>query len=300
MTGYGEATRIINNKEWRCVVQSVNSRHLDCRCRLPNQYQSLEPVLRDQVKKGIERGKVDVTFSFASVADGIDNADSSANFINVPWVVGFCRTGERLIESIGWQFSGPLQSSLMQSALNRREAFDTLSVASVDAAEQLPYLLGEALCLHLESTRIEGAHLATDMRHRIYLLEKMLNEIDNSSRLMPKIFKDRIEQRLSVLLDDNSINLDESRLCQEVAFLVDKSDISEEIVRFNSHLTQFLGELEFESSSRKGKKLEFITQEILREINTIGSKANLLEITRIVVDAKNELEKIREQVQNVV
>ena len=117
---------------------------------------------------------------------------------------------------------------------------------------------------------------------------------------MPQIFKERIEQRLTALLVDSPVSPDEARICQEIAFLVDKADISEEIVRFKSHLAQFLNELELESSKRKGKKLEFITQEMLREVNTIGSKANLIEITRNVVDAKNELEKIREQVQNVI
>ncbi len=300
MTGYGEATRIINDKEWRCVVQSVNSRHLDCRCRLPNQYQSLEPAVRDQVKKSVERGKVDVTFSLVSVEESSDRTLLPDNYFNVSWVSGFCRAGEQLVDSLNWPKSDPLYSALIQSALARREAFDTSTVMYEGSAEQLSDLLKDALFLHLESRRAEGTHLAADMRHRISLLDSFIKQVQTSALTMPQIFKERIEQRLAALLVDSPVTPDEARLCQEIAFLVDKADISEEIVRFKSHLAQFLNELELESSKRKGKKLEFIVQEMLREINTIGSKANLLEITRNVVDAKNELEKIREQVQNVI
>ena len=300
MTGYGEATQIIKDKEWRCVVQSVNSRHLDCRCRLPNQYQSLEPVVRDQVKKSVERGKVDVSFSFASVEEAGDASPLVDNYFNVTWVTGFCQAGEQLVESLNWPQTELLWSTLLQSALNRREAFDSSSEICEDSVAQLSDLLKETLLLHLESRKAEGSHLAADMRHRISLLEEVILKVQASALLMPQIFKGRIEQRLATLLDDNSVNLDEARLCQEIAYLVDKADISEEIVRFESHLAQFLNELEVVSSRRKGKKLEFIAQEMLREVNTIGSKANLLEITRNVVDAKNELEKIREQVQNVI
>ena len=300
MTGYGESTRIIKDKEWRCVVQSVNSRHLDCRCRLPNQYQSLEPVVRAQVKKSVERGKVDVSFSFTSVEEAGDASPLVDNYFNVTWVTGFCQAGEQLVESLNWPKTELLRSTLLQSSLNRREAFDSSSEICEDSVAQLSGLLKETLLLHLESRKAEGSHLAADMRHRISLLEEVILKVQASALLMPQIFKGRIEQRLATLLDDNSVNLDEARLCQEIAHLVDKADISEEIVRFESHLAQFLNELEVVSSRRKGKKLEFIAQEMLREVNTIGSKANLLEITRNVVDAKNELEKIREQVQNVI
>ena len=117
---------------------------------------------------------------------------------------------------------------------------------------------------------------------------------------MPAIFKQRIAERLNTLIEDNQFELDPARMSQEVAHLIDKADITEEIVRFNAHIEQFYAEINDQVADRKGKKLEFIVQEMLREINTVGSKANLLEITRSVVEVKNELEKIREQVQNVV
>ncbi|MEA3333554.1 MAG: YicC/YloC family endoribonuclease [Pseudomonadota bacterium] len=300
MTGYGEATLIINEVEWRCVVQSVNSRYLDCRCRLPHNIQSLEPLIRGQVKKSIERGKVDIVFSYSSVEESVAVGQSPANIFNSSWVAGFCRAGEELLGSLEWPKTECMYSAVMQAAFARREAFDIPSENVVDISASIMNLLADSLDLHLESRSKEGHHLAVDFRHRLSLLSEKMADIEKLAVSMPQIFKERIELRLSLLLDDGPQKLDESRLCQEVAYLVDKADISEEIVRFRAHVAQFNDDLVSKSNNRKGKKLEFIVQEMLREINTVGSKANLLEITQNVIDIKNELEKIREQVQNVI
>ena len=300
MTGYGEALLVINDKEWRCVVQSVNSRYFDCRCRMPQNMQFLEPLIRGQVKKVVERGKVDIVLTYESV-DGIDSdGQPAANFFNDSWVTGFCRAGEGLVNSLDWPVNEYIYSTILQAALARREALVLPSVNLDDISAPILELLVHALDLHLESRSNEGAHLAADFRLRISLLCDKMSEIEKLAVDMPLIFKERIEQRLSLLLEEGHHKLDESRLCQEVAYLVDKADISEEIVRFRAHVTQFTDDVESKSNNRKGKKLEFIVQEMLREINTIGSKANLLEITQNVVEIKNELEKIREQVQNVI
>ncbi|MCD6430893.1 MAG: YicC family protein [Deltaproteobacteria bacterium] len=300
MTGYGEATQIVNDRELRCVVQSVNSRYLDCRFRLPHNFQSLEPRFKGLVKKIVERGKVDIVLSFEVVGVEWTDASSSSNYFNGPWIAGFCNSAEGLADTLGWPVTDHMRSVLMQSALSRREAFESPAENIEESADLFLGLLQKALLLHLDSRKIEGAHLAADFHLKISLLSDKMSEIELSAIGMPQIFKDRIGQRLASILEDGRVSLDESRLCQEVAYLVDKADISEEIVRFRAHISQFLDVLESETSSRKGKKLEFIVQEMLREINTVGSKANLLEITRNVVDIKNELEKIREQVQNVI
>ncbi len=300
MTGYGEATIQIGEKQWQFVVQSVNSRYLDCRCRLPLAFQSLELQFRAIVKKYVERGKVDVVLTSSMVEALPLSGESASAYFNKSWIAGFCSAGAGLFDSLGWSSNDQMRSSLLQSALGRKEAFDVPSENIEDVTASLDKLLHNALKCHLESRKKEGHCLAADFRHRILLLEKMLSQIEMHADGMPKIFKDRIKQRLKTLLDDVKVELDEARLCQEVAYLVDKADISEEIVRLRAHLVQFIDEIENSSNGRKGKKLEFVVQEMLREINTIGSKANLLEITRNVVEMKNELEKIREQVQNVI
>ena len=300
MTGYGEATQKFNDREWRCVVQSVNSRYFDCRCRLPHNFQSIESRFKELAKKFIERGKVDVVVTYEACDARGSDSPSLSNYFNVPWVTGFCHSSVELVDSLGWPLTENLYSTLLSSAFTRREAFDSPSENIDEVAAPILLLLRSALELHHESRKKEGSHLAADFRRRIYFLVNKMTEIEGSASVMPQVFKKRIELRLVSIIDDNRITLDESRLCQEIAYLIDKADISEEIVRFKSHIAQFLDEVESETTNRKGKKLEFIIQEILREINTIGSKANLLEITRNVVDIKNELEKIREQVQNVI
>ena len=300
MTGYGEATQIFNDREWHCVVQSVNSRYFDCRCRLPHNFLSIEQRFKELAKKSIERGKVDIVLTFNACDSRRPDSPSLSNYFNVPWVTGFCHSAVDLVDSLGWPLTEHLHSTLLNSALTRREAFDSSSDNIDEIADPVLLLLRKALDLHHESCKKEGTHLVDDFRRRIFLLSEIMTEIEGSASGMPQIFKKRLELRLAAILNDNHIALDESRLCQEVAYLVDKADISEEIVRFRAHIAQFLDEVECETTNRKGKKLEFIIQEMLREINTIGSKANLLEITRNVVDIKNELEKIREQVQNVI
>ena len=300
MTGYGEATLVIKDKEWRCVVQSVNSRYLDCRCRMPHNIQSFEPQIRTRVKKIVERGKVDIVLTYDSVDEAVSDGTLSANLFNRTWISGFCRAGEELVSSLGWPKTEHIHPVILQAAFARREAFVMPPENLDDLTAPVLELLGNALDLHLKSRSQEGSHLAADFRLRITLFSEKMSEIERLALGMPQIFKERINQRLSLLLDEGRYQLDEARLCQEVAYLVDKADISEEIVRFRAHVAQFNNDVESKSDNRKGKKLEFIVQEMLREINTIGSKANLLEITQNVVEIKNELEKIREQVQNVI
>ena len=300
MTGYGEATVIAGDKEWRIVIQSVNSRYLDCRCRLPHTLHSLEPQFRSAVKKFVERGKVDIVLTSSVVDSTESEVDSSSTYFNNSFIAGYCMAGVALVDSLGWSVNDQMHSSLLQSALARREAFDAPSENIEEVSDILDTLLMEALKSHLESRKKEGLYLAADFRRRISIIAELLSEVEKHAVEMPEIFKDRIEQRLTLILSDTHVHLDETRLCQEVAYLIDKADISEEIVRLRAHLEQFIHEIESLSTNRKGKKFEFVVQEMLREINTIGSKANLLEITRNVVDMKNELEKIREQVQNVI
>ncbi len=300
MTGYGEAAAVFADLEWRCVIQSVNSRNLDIRFRLPSALNGLEIAFRKELQKVLARGKVDVSFSFVLQTAGDDLASLSADYFNSDWVAGFCASGEKILARMDWQSSDVMRAALLRAAFNQRDAFAADELKLDNLADDLFGLLHDALDLHLRSRAQEGKHLATDILGRLQVLEKHLHCISDKAAAMPDLFKDRIRERIELLIDSNQYELDQARMSQEVAHLIDKADISEEIVRFRAHIEQLSVEINESSESRKGKKLEFIVQEMLREINTIGSKANLLEITRLVVDVKNELEKIREQVQNVV
>jgi uncharacterized protein (TIGR00255 family) len=281
------------------VIQSVNSRNLDVRFRFPPGLQALEVKFRKQLQNIIARGKVDVGFSYATLnpVDSVEN--NSTHSFNMPWVIAFCKSGEVLLDSLEWRSSDILQSALLRTAFSQRDAFSDAGTDVDVVADSLQQLLLDALDLHLESRRQEGVHLAEDIKSRLAFLISYINGIANKADSMPELFRQRINDRLALLIDNNKFELDPARVAQEVAHLIDKADISEEIVRFNAHIQQFYTEIDI-AAERKGKKLEFIVQEMLREINTIGSKANLLEITKMVVEVKNELEKIREQVQNVV
>ena len=300
MTGYGEAVSAAGDREWRCVVQSVNSRNLDARFRLPSSLHSLELQLRKSLQKVIARGKVDVVFSFNMVAGSGTAGKFTSSLFNSDWVADFCRSGESLLDSLAWQSSDSLRSAFLQSAFTQRDAFAEPVVEIDSVADLLDQLLQKALSHHLDSRKREGELLAVDMLERLALLREYLVAISEHAALMPQSFKERIALRIDTLIDKNQFEVDLSRMTQEVAHLIDKADVSEEIVRFNAHIDQFCAEINDSAAERKGKKLEFIVQEMLREINTVGSKANLLEVTRLVVEVKNELEKIREQVQNVV
>jgi len=299
MTGYGEALGLIDGREWRCVVQSVNSRNLDARFRLPSKLHVLEIPFRKVVQKQISRGKVDVVFTYSQTHEKSEPVNSVELF-NPSWVVGFCRAGESLLDALSWQSSDSLRATILQSAFSQKDAYTENQVDIESVADFLNQLLLTALDKHFTSRQQEGDQLALDILSRLSQLAEYIADISTKAASMPDLFRERINLRIDSILADRQFELDQSRLSQEVAHLIDKADISEEIVRFNAHILQFTTEINKLSVSRKGKKLEFIVQEMLREINTIGSKANLLEITRSVVEVKNELEKIREQVQNIV
>lgn len=299
MTGYGEASASFSSRDWRITVQSVNSRYLDLRFCLPSALLACEGAFRERLKTSVERGKVDVVLNY-SLTDG-SASELTRSYFNKSWIAGFCEAGTMLIDSLQWPASDQLRAVILQSAFNRREAAavddeaDTLS----EFLPQLLTLFDNALEAHRNSCQQEGLQLALDIKARLQSLSQGIDAIELSARDLPAVFKERLELRVAALLSDRTF-LDESRLAQEISYLVDKADITEELVRFRAHLSQFLHELEIDTSVRKGKKLEFITQEMLREINTIGSKSGILQITQCVVDAKNELERIREQIQNVI
>ncbi len=297
MTGYGELSRELGERRWRCVVQSVNSRYLDCRVRLPQEYISLEPALRGLLKNKLIRGKVDLVLSYEKLY--LDPGDGAGDFDKAA-AKQFCRAGLELLRELGWQNGEPVyRQALLSASLQQAMTSRTAEVDESGLPEQIKLLVSEALLLHRQSCLDEGRELSTFFLSAMQDLNGRIDKIHSLALQMPELFKQRLQSRISRLVDNN-LELDQARLCQEIAHQVDRSDVSEEIVRFKSHIKQFCSVIESSKELRKGKKLDFIVQELSREINTITAKASFLELTREAVEVKTVLEQVREQVQNVV
>ena len=297
MTGYGELSRDIGSRRWRCVVQSVNSRYLDCRMRIPNEYVSFEPVLRNIMKQSLIRGKIDLVLSYENI---LVEGGSTLPTLDADLIVDFCESGKGVLQGLGWSPEDPgFRRTILFHAIQQSLASQVSRNDDKVLIDELKLLVTDTLELHRQSCFDEGRELAEFFISAIDDLHHRMERISSLAADMPAVFKERLQERINRLMD-KSLELDESRLCQEVAHQVDRSDISEEIVRFNSHLKQFREVVSVKGDLRKGKKLDFIIQELSREINTITAKANLLELTREAVEIKSHLEQIREQVQNVV
>jgi uncharacterized protein (TIGR00255 family) len=288
MTGFGVAKKLSQELDISIKIQTVNSRYCDINIRMPSVYNMYEIGIRNAIRKHVSRGKVDVYLeirdlredsvvpvlnkavvnAIVTVLEDIPNLSSIDKTLNVGTLLNF----HQALKLENKEFDNP-------------EEFESLLLECVE----------DALLQLLENRANEGSTLVLDIQSRIGTCSKLLEEISNHSRQIKLEYKDKLHERISEILESEDV--DEGRLEQEVAFLVDRADITEEIVRFRSHLERF-GEI-ITKGGEVGKKLDFLMQELNREINTIGSKAKSLEVNRIVVDVKSELEKVREQVQNI-
>ncbi|MBN2706477.1 MAG: YicC family protein [Deltaproteobacteria bacterium] len=302
MTGYGEAERRIDRFLIRFVLQSVNSRFLDVRFRLPHSFAGLEARLREKITANLERGKVDVFFYHEAVVDSSDAFAVSVDYslLNVDYISRFYREARAVIADLGCERQTDiLLPALFSSVFSRREAYDTSEAALPVTYEEVLLLFDEALQALAAARLAEGKNLAASFARGLSNLSDLIVSIENLAGGLTAVLLERLHNRLTSILSGQGVELDPSRVHQEVALLAEKADIAEELLRFKSHVQQFDAEI-VEPVLRKGKKLEFLLQEMLREVNTIGSKANCLEITKLVLEAKNEVEKMREQVQNVI
>ena len=268
-------------------IHSLNSRYFDLSARLPRTLQRLEPQLRQNVQSALARGKINL-----AVTVTIDDGAEAPLRINRPRLQQY--------HDLFMQIKAELSLEEGPSFSQYTGLGDVLTTDEVDRDELLEGLLQESLKEALdqasEMRRKEGAHLATDLESR---LDNILAEVDSiekgaADRRAGDL--ERLRARIGELVAD--VALDESRLLQEVALLADKRDISEECIRLRSHMELFRGYMQDEE--RAGKRLGFLLQEMVREVNTIGSKTDDVEITHAVVRAKDQLEKIREQVQNIL
>jgi uncharacterized protein (TIGR00255 family) len=269
-------------------MRSVNSRTLDIAVRLPRTHSQLEERIKGLVRERFARGRIDVFVELVSIAQsGIVYA------VDEQLVESFARAVKKIAEVSGIDLAVSASDFLRQDGLLTQTRVET------DALEQWPVLEKAMIqaCQELASMRkIEGAALAEDLLRHLDQVKALTGQIEKLAGSLPAVLKERFVQRMAQLAQ-NAADLDPGRMAQEAAFLADKADISEEIVRAYSHVAQFTAIMEGPEPS--GRQLNFLAQELHREFSTMGSKSPLAELSHKVVDAKTLVEKIREQVANV-
>lgn len=291
MTGFGRGCASSLTKKITFEIKSLNSKQFDFSMRVPSFFRELEVDTRNQLASDLERGKVDVTVSVENIA-----TETSAS-INIPVLAAYKEELEKMSSELGIPQPIDWYQVLMRLP-------DALKVETVkmedDDVEAFVAARDEAVAALNDFRKQEGEKLYTFFREKIENIRALLKEVEpyEESRV-PKI-KARLEEQLSRL---TSIEYDKGRLEQELIFYIEKLDVSEEKLRLKSHLDYFIQTLDGEEKGKgqgQGKKLGFITQEMGREINTLGSKSNQAEMQKIVVNMKDELEQIKEQVLNVL
>lgn len=287
MTGYGRAVQTHNGKEFTVEIRSVNNRYLDTSVRLPRVLSFAEDAVKRAVKARISRGKVDVSVSLRD-----EGGAASRVTLNRPALEGYLAAMREMVEAYG------VSGDISVAVLSRMPEVFTVEKPEIDEAQLLAELMEtvEAALSVFDTMRTtEGAALAADIRGRGETILARVSEIERESPQTVADYRARLEAKLREVLESKSI--DESRILTEAAIFADKVAVDEETVRLRSHLHQMDGMLT--DGGAIGRKLDFLLQEMNRETNTIGSKCCDLRLTRIVVEIKAELEKIREQTQNV-
>jgi len=287
MTGYGRNEQTIDNFDVSIEIKSVNHRYADYNIRVPKYYSFLEEKIKSHLQKNIARGKVDV---FVSVYKTID--DSKEISLNSSLAESYINALRTLATDFG------IKDDISVSTVARYNDIFEVNHKAEDEAElwgRVITVLEHALEGFLDMRTREGEKLATDMLMRNDLIRTELKRVEEIAPQTVIEYREKIEQRIRELLENATI--DENRLLTETAIYADKLSITEEIIRLSSHLDEF--DLIMKQGEAVGRKLDFLLQEMNREINTIGSKSNNLDIAKIVVNIKSELEKIREQLQNI-
>ena len=287
MTGYGRAVKTLNGREITVELRSVNNRFLDCNVKIPRAYSYAEDAVKQAVKEQVARGKVDV---FVTVSANAEDAVKIS--LNRPIVEGYLTALRTLAADYG------LRDDLSAMSVGRMTDVFLLEKPEQDEKQNTADLVSvvqEALAAYNAMRQTEGAALAADLRSHAAAILSYVERVEQRSPVTVAEYRARLEAKLREVLESKSI--DESRIITEAAIFADRIAVDEETVRLRSHLAQLDSLLT--AGSPVGRKLDFLLQEMNREANTIGSKGNDLEQARNVVEIKAELEKIREQVQNI-
>ena len=285
MTGFGKITESLENKKITIELRSLNSKSLDLTTRIPQEYRDLEAELRSLISSGLDRGKID--FSITAEQNGV----SKQVAINKPLALSYIKDLAEL-----QQLADLPQSDILSIISKLPDVFiaEKTDLNSTEKAFVLQ-LAEQAINKLNEFRRQEGIALEKDFFEQIEQIQSNLAQIPKYEQGRISIIKERIKRNLEEL--DTAVNYDSNRLEQELIFYMEKLDVSEEKMRLQNHLVYFLETMKTEKS---GKKLGFIAQEIGREINTLGSKSNHVEMQKLVVNMKDSLEKIKEQVLNTL
>ena len=287
MTGYGRARKTLNKRDITVEVRSVNNRYLDCTVKMPRMYTFAEDAIKQCVQKAISRGKVDVFITVDASA-----ADVAKVTVNRELAAGYAAALRELSEVCGTEpHITPEQLSRFPDVLTVTKADEDLETVSADFCE----VLGEALVSYNEMRAAEGAKLAEDILGRLSTIEGYTTQVEKRSPETVREYREKLTFRMQEVLQSTTI--DAQRILTEAAIYADKTAVDEETVRLRSHVAQLRGMVE--SNEPMGRKMDFLIQEVNRESNTIGSKCNDVDIARVVVGLKAEVEKMREQVQNV-
>ena len=287
MTGYGRAVAAVNGREFTVELRSVNNRYLDCTVKLPRALSFAEDAVKQAVKASVSRGKVDVYISMKSEA-----ADDTTITLNKVVLEGYLAAMRQMVTEY------EVKDDISASTVSRLPEVFSVEKPQVDEEQLLKDLLSvvdQALAGYDAMRCTEGQALDADLRRRCNTILELVAQVEQGNAQTVIDYRARLESKLREVLA--ATNIDESRILTEAAIFADKVAVDEETVRLRSHLAQ-MNEM-LTSGGAVGRKLDFLLQEMNREANTIGSKCTDVRLARIVVDIKAELEKIREQTQNI-
>jgi uncharacterized protein (TIGR00255 family) len=289
MTGYGMAEAVLMGRKFTVEMKSVNHRYLEISLRLPGMLMSLEAEIKKRIGERFSRGRIEAAFR----VDAEGNAETSGRYaLNLPLVRNYHSLLSQMREEL--QLGDDITLAMMAGF---RDVFVATDSVQDPAAlwEGLAIVLDDAVRTLTEMREREGESLRRDLTARLSLIAGFLERIAGRSPQVVRDYQKRLGDRVRELT--GGMVVDEARLLQEVAMMAEKSDITEEIVRFRSHIGQFTDLLT--GGDAAGRKIDFLIQEMGREVNTIGSKSSDAEISRDVIEIKSELAKLREQVQNL-
>ena len=287
MTGYGRAREMLNKRDITVEVRSVNNRYLDCTVKMPRMYSFAEDAVKQHVQKAISRGKVDVFITVDASA-----ADVAKVTVNRELAAQYASALSELAEVCGTESHvTPEQLSRFPDVLTVTKADEDLETVSAD----LCAVLDEALAAYNTMRAVEGAKLAEDIGNRLTYIENYTSQVEERSPQTVAEYRAKLTARMQEVLQSTTI--DPQRILTEAAIYADKVAVDEETARRRSHVAQLRTMIA--SDEPMGRKMDFLIQEVNRESNTIGSKCNDVAIAQVVVGPKAEVEKMREQVQNV-
>ena len=288
MTSFGRSSSEEGKKRFFTVeMKSVNSRYLDVNIRMPKTLISLEEEIRKMISNSLNRGKVDVFINLKNYNDG-----SGIPKVDINLAQGYLECLKEIETKLGVKNDiSVMQIARFPEVITVVEEEDKIE----EVWKELKPLINDSLEMMIGMREVEGNKLKEDILSKISVIEELVSKVEEFADTIPKAFKIKLEERVKELL--GNVEIDENRIAMEVCMLADKATVDEEIIRLRSHINQVRETLNLNDPI--GRKLDFIVQEMNRETNTIGSKSSDIQMTNIVIDIKNILEKIREQVQNI-